>query len=211
MFKLIKLHLCYLFSKTILVIIFLSLVLCICSLISSSNSISTLFSSSFSMLKIIIVFVNAFIYSYSLSDNHDYYYYYLLGRASRSKYIFSKILSLMVVSLSINIIVFFLFLLFGYLFTNNYYFENIFLIKFGFLFLLTVVYGLYGFLFCLITRSNFTVILVITFFILGDSQNLWLFPNDNIINIYSYLYMILLIVFICIINVLYFKNKEINY
>ena len=212
MIKLIKLHLYYLFNKTIFIIILLTEALVIFSLLVNDLNMSNYLDSVFPMIKIIIAFVNIYIYSYSVSDNQNYYFYYLIGSVSRIRFILSKIFCLFMISLFTVLIVFFSFLFFGYLKLSDYYFDNLFLIKFLNLLLLVITYGLYGFMASLLIKNNFTVLLVIGLFILGDNtKNIILLPNDNDYSTVSFIYKCLIIVFIVIINLLIYNKRELNY
>ncbi len=212
MIKLIKLHLYYLFNKTIFIIILLTEALVIFSLLVNDLNMSNYLDSVFPMIKIIIAFVNIYIYSYSVSDNQNYYFYYLIGSVSRIRFILSKIFCLFMISLFTVFIVFFSFLFFGYLKLSDYYFDNLFLIKFLNLLLLVITYGLYGFMASLLIKNNFTVLLVIGLFILGDNtKNIILLPNDKDYSTVSFIYKCLIIVFIVIINLLIYNKRELNY
>lgn len=217
--KLIKLHFFYLINKKTLIILIISLLLCSLSFFSNiANSkfltpeaeIDIYYRTSLAISKIIIAFIIITLYTFSMIKDNDFYINYLIG-ITRKKYLISKLLLLLLISIGIAFIIFSFFLLVGFLGNKYFYFQFSFMIGFLEILLISIINGLYGMLLMQIFKNIFVIFIPFLFVILSeDISNSFLsllIPT----NYFGIGYLLWLIIILNLFNLQYYCYRDLNF
>lgn len=195
--KIIRLHLCYLLSRfnlmAIVIIILLYLSGLIINIVSIPQDITAevakemYFYNVVSILKLVLIILIIFLLSYTGLYNNDRYQLYLLNkREDRIKYYLTKMFALFIVTMSLIIIFMMLFLLCGLLFTSWYKIEFNHLKFFGYLMLISLMYGYWAYNLVKFMNSIIVMFIPCLVIILEEA-----FISLDIIQYISYLFPIL--------------------
>lgn len=190
----LRLHLRYLLSRfniiTIIVILLLYLGGLIVSVLSVPKEMtidvarSVYFYNLVSILKIIVILLIVFLFSLSALTNNDNYQLYILNkRKERIKYYFTKILALTIITIIIISFLFILFVLIGLMFSNWYKIELKHLRFFLYLFLISMMYGLFSYNLIKVLNSLIVILIPCLIIILEEA-----FMNEQIIKYLSYMF-----------------------
>ena len=232
--KVIKLYLKYqLTLSNVLILLFLLLFLSISYFIScydindnlSYDEILKLyFENSLYYTKIIIIFISCFLFMKLKNERYEYLINIVItaGYSKKSNYIgmiFSNIICIM----AITTILFFSYILIGYINIHFFELKIIYLLTYFNLIILSICYGLTTYLIIQITNNQMIYIMVIIMFILSDliinTSNkfryfyLYFFPNLIINNGSLFIkefYIIINIVLLFIVNLIVYLNKDLR-
>lgn len=232
--KVIKLYLKYqLTLSNVLILLFLLLFLSISYFIScydindnlSYDEILKLyFENSLYYTKIIIIFISCFLFMKLKNERYEYLINIVItaGYSKKSNYI-GMIFSNIICIIAITTILFFSYILIGYINIHFFELKIIYLLTYFNLIILSICYGLTTYLIIQITNNQMIYIMVIIMFILSDliinTSNkfryfyLYFFPNLNINNGSLFIkefYIIINIVLLFIVNLIVYLNKDLR-
>ncbi len=193
----LQLHLKYLLSRfniiTILVVISLfigSLFINLSSIplnLSAKLSREIYFHNLVTLLKLVIVLLIVFLFSLAALPNNDNYQLYLLNkRNDRIKYYVYKIFSLVIITFIIILILISCFVLVGLIFTDWYIVEVEHIKFFGYLFIVSIMYGLLSYNLVKLLKSLIIVLIPCLILILEEA-----FISEKIIDYLSYTFPII--------------------
>ncbi|MDD3106228.1 MAG: hypothetical protein PHP65_00280 [Bacilli bacterium] len=163
----------------------------------------------------VFLFGNSF-----LSKNDQYAYLLLTANVSRPMYLFSKIISLMLIVLLFIWFVFFCFVIVGFLSSNQYIFSWEFALSYIFLFLYYIYYSLFGLIAVQLTQNIYTIMVPIVIVNLGTILNEnpksavyynFFFPSFNSNNLelqFGIIHSLIAIVILCFINLFLYWQKD---
>ena len=223
--NLFKCHFAYLLNKPTIYILCLANCFIIMNFVSNiDNETRTIWSyyySSLVIVKICFVFITIYIMSLSINRRNDYYAYYILTcNISRNKYIISKILLIIYIVFTNMILMFILFLLIGFLFQKNFYFNKVYFWGLLEVFFIVIIYGLYGMLLMQLFQNQLTVIIPIVLLIVTNDLRandifkaiiLFMFPNNREYETIYLINLMWLFWTLFIINISFYHNKDLNY
>lgn len=192
--RIIKLKFFYLINKTILIVFVLILFLIMLAFLleginsSENNSYQLALElynqNSFMYLKIIMTFFTVYLFSYSISSKNDFLIYLLMPiGVSKFKSFFSTIIVNVLIVFLMFIILFLLYNYIGSSLIKIYIFEMKYALAFLSIFFISLIYGLYSMILMQVLNNNFSIILVITLFILSNNY----YENNEVSNIVLYL------------------------
>lgn len=222
--KLLKYHYYYLINKPTLITICIVLgiisvdhlmLLQDTSKYALDEVVNAYLAASSSLTQILFVFLSIFIFSiYTLASND--YYVYLLYSVSRKKFIFSKIILYFIFLGLVITSLFCSFLINGIIYIKGFYFQNKFLVLYLQIYVLGLIYGLYGMIMMMAFNNIMTNFVLFSIFIFSNNLShntiigkifIFFFPNlNNLGNIYG----IWLIAFLFLLVLLIYEKKNLN-
>lgn len=193
----LQLHIKYLLSRFNIITILVVISLFIGSLFINLSSIPLNLSAKLSreiyfynlvtLLKLVIVLLIAFLFSLAALPNNDNYQLYLLNkRNDRIKYYVYKIFSLVIITFIIILILISCFVLVGLIFTDWYIVEVEHIKFFGYLFIVSIMYGLLSYNLVKLLKSLIIVLIPCLILILEEA-----FISEKIIDYLSYIFPII--------------------
>ena len=209
----IKIHLYYLFNKLIIAIILITNLMILFSLLVNDKNMYSYLDNVYPFLKIISVLIYIFIYCYSMSESRDYYFYFYVGSISRVKYLFTKLISLLIINFVIILMFYLLFLFVSRMVIDEYYYFRTIHIRFITIFILNNVYGMIAFIMIMLVNNQFIMLIPFGLFILGDNLESFssILLNDKINSDFLIIYGIIILVIYWLIALIIYKFKDINY
>lgn len=209
----IKIHLYYLFNKLIIAIILITNLMILFSLLVNDKNMYSYLDNVYPFLKIISVLISIFIYCYSMSEARDYYFYFYVGSISRVKYLFTKLICLLIINFVIILMFYLLFLFVSRMVIDEYYYFRTIHIRFITIFILSNVYGMIAFIMIMLVNNQFIMLIPFGLFILGDNLEGFssILLNDKINSDFLIIYGIIILVIYWLIALIIYKFKDINY
>jgi len=230
--KIIKLYSKYFFSVSNVVIIILITLFLICSyLVSILNVNETLsyesilcfyFENSIYYTKLIFVLLSSFLFMKLCNQKNEYVLNIVItaGYSKKSNYKFMIITNIIIITFVLLLSLFF-YILIGYVSKRFFYLKLNYIIGFFNVLLIAIYYGLFSYLLCKLFRNQFVYLLLIILYFISELfvsvENafkyiyLYFFPNINNStgNLYvSWIYLILFIVLLYLINKSIYLNKD---
>lgn len=218
--RIMKINLCYMFSKKSMLLIFLSFFFMMIIFSFKAFELKTLpneiaiksyYLENYYIIKLIYYFMVIYIWINSFSfENINYYYVLISKKNTRFVFVLSKIIVLILISLFFNIDIFFIFNIIGKIIINDYNITNTLMNTYFSIFLVSTVYGLIGSIFQLIIQNNYVLIFsyiisVISIITENESKKI-IIPNS----LMNWIVLIVVIVVLMMILFLIFDSIDLN-